>query len=198
MRSGSIFTRLAALLVVSILLSGCLYEHPVTPFPSTNLDTRLLGVFQHNESVKTEVDGVTVQSTRTHRVAIVRKDVNRYIILYKNVTDAPDKVLRFTGWISRVDTNYYLTFQDDDPKSKTFGKFGFVRYDWTWPSSMVIFAPSIDPEAVTTSFALRQLIRKSLKEETLFPFEPTLWERIARVWWDIKSDDPTANIPDAF
>jgi len=197
-RHCSTFARTAALFVLAALLSGCLYEHPVTPLPSTNLDTRLLGVFQHDETVKTKVDGVEVQSIRVHRVAIVRQDVNRYTILYKNVTDAPKKVLRFTGWISRVDTDYYLTFRDDDKDSKTFGKFGFVRYKWTWPSDMVISAPSVDPEAVTSSFAFRELIRKSRKEGTLFPFEPTFWNRIARVWWDIKSDDPTANIPEAF
>jgi len=197
-RNLSNFTQLAALAVAATLLSGCLYEHPVTPYPSTNIDTRLLGVFQHNEAVKKIVDNVEVQSIREHRVAIVRQDVNRYTILYKNVTDSPKTVLRFTGWISRVDTEYYLSFRDDDEKSKTFGKFGFVRFKWTWPSDMVISAPSVDPASITSSFALRQLIRKSLKDDTLFPFEPTLWTRIARIWWDIKSDDPTANIPESF
>lgn len=197
-RFSRISIRVAALLTAVLLLSGCLYEFPLTPYPSTNIDTRLLGVFQYNETVRAVVNEVEVQTIREHKVAIVRQDVSRYTILYKNVTDAPNKVLRFTGWISRVDTNYYLTFRDDDPDSKTFGKFGFVRYDWTWPSSMVITAPSIDPAAVTSSFALRKLVRRSLKDESLFPFESTLWERTARVWWDLKSDDPTANIPKEF
>ena len=180
------------------LLSGCLFEHPLTPYSSTNLDTRLLGVFQYNETVRTQVDGAEVVSRRVHRVAVVRQDASRYTILYKNVTDAPKKILRFTGWISRVDTNYYLTFRDDDESSKTFGKFGFVRFAWTWPSSIVLTTPAIEPGSVASSFALRQTVRAMLKEDTLFPFEPTLWERIARVWWDIDSDDPTANIPAEF
>ncbi len=180
------------------LLSGCLFEHPLTPYPSTNLDTRLLGVFQYNEAVRTQVDGEEVTSRRVHRIAVVRQDVSRYTILYKNVTDAPKKIHRFTGWISRVDTNYYLTFRDDDASSETFGKFSFVRYTWTWPSSIVFAAPAIEPGSVTSSFGLRQTVRAMLKEDTLFPFEPTSWERTARVWWDINSDDPTANIPAEF
>jgi len=191
-------TRVAVLMAAVLLLSGCLFEHPLTPYPSTNLDTRLLGIFQYNETVRAQVDGAEVVSQRVHRVAVVRQDDSKYTILYKNVTDAPGKILRFTGWISRVDTNYYLTFRDDDDSSKTFGKFGFVRYDWTWPSSIVISTPAIEPESVVSPFALRQMVRGMLKEGTLFPFESTLWEQIARVWWDINSDDPTANIPAEF
>ncbi len=189
--------RIAAV-VTAIMLSGCLYEFPLTPFPSTNIDTRLLGVFEYNEPVIVIADGIETTSVRTHRVAIVRQDVSRYTILYKNVTDAPAKVLQFTGWISRVDENYYLSFRDDDPASPTFGKFGFVDYAWTWPSSMVISAPGVDPATFTSSYGLRGVVRQMLRQEALFPFQPTLWERIARVWWDIDSDDPTANIPDVF
>jgi hypothetical protein len=193
-RSAAVF----AVLLVGLMLGGCLYDAPLSEFPSTNIDTRLLGIFEYNEPVKKTADGVEVISTRVHRVAVVRQDVNRYTILYRNVTDAPKKILRFTGWISRVDTKYYLTIRDDTDGAPTFGKFGFVRYQWTWPSSIIISAPSISPEEATSPFKLRQAVRAKLKQDALFPFEPILWERVERTWWDVKSDDPTINIPVDF
>lgn len=189
-------TRLAATLAV-LALAGCLYDFPISG-PSTNIDTRLLGVFEYRQPVTLVVDGEEIPVEHIHRMAVVRQDVDRYTILYKNVATAPDTVLRFTGWISRLGEQYYVTFRDDTPGSATFGKYGFVNYQWAWPHAVILEAPGLDPEAITSSFRLRQIARSMLRNESLFPFQPTRWDRIARVWWDMNSDDPTANIPEDF
>lgn len=197
-RSSSAYLLLAALLVCG--LSGCLFEAPLTRHPSTNIDTRFLGVFEFNEKApRREAASSEETGPKVHRVAIVRRSEGTYWIYYRNYSEKPVKTWRFIGWISRVDKAYYLTLQDDTEGSPTRGRYGFLKCDWKWPSTFVVYTPDMPGfENEKSSFKMRQAVRVKLKDNTLFPYEPTTWERIARTWWDRKATDPMSEIPKEF
>jgi hypothetical protein len=197
---------LAAVLaaLASLLLVGCLDDTPITATASTNIDTRLLGVFEYQERVKrAETDPALADGEKPpmiiHRAAILPRDADTYWIYYRNFSQSPAKVLRFIGWISRVDGDHYLSFQDDTAGSRTLGKFSFVKFAWTFPGNFTISAPNMQGvEAGATPFDRRAIVRARLEEGTLFPYEATPWDKIARVYWDRKAENPTIEIPKEF
>ena len=107
---------LALLALLSLSLGGCLFDHPLTEYSSTNLDTRLLGVFEFKEAEKPKPNQPPtppgVDNSIIHRMAVLPLSANRYMIYYRDFSKKPAKVDKFIGWISRVDTNYYISFQD--------------------------------------------------------------------------------------
>ncbi len=203
-----------ALAVAVLLLTGCLFDTPITSNASTNIDTRLLGVFEYKQLVDRDatetvevieiVDGeeviqVVEPPMIIHRVAILPRDEDTYWIYYRNFGQTPAKVLRFIGWISRVDGDYYLSFQDDTAGSQAFGKFAFAKAEWIYPGNFAVSSPNMQGmENAATPYEMRRALRARLKEDTLFPYEPTPWNKIARVYWDRKAENPTVAIPKEF
>lgn len=193
-------TKLRNLLALLLLagLSGCLYDQPLTSHPSTNIDTRFLGVFEFKERVRKR-DGDGEEEDKIQRVAILPHSESRYLIYYRDYSKKPVQTLTFIGWISRVDQAYYLTFRDETPGSETFGRYGFVGFDWKWPGNFMIFAPDVAGfEGAKSPFAMRQILRKKRKDGSLFPYQGTYWTRIARIWWDRKNPDPLTTVPKEF
>lgn len=192
----------AAFLAVVILpLAGCLYDSPLTAQASTNLDTRLLGVFEYKQSPTAPDDATGDDRPKfiIHRVALIPRTEDTYWIFYRNFGETPAKTLRFIGWISRVDQKYYLSIQDDTAGSATFGKFSFVKFDWSFPGNFTVSSPNMqDLENVATPFEMRKGLRARLAEGTLFPYEATPWDKIARIYWDRKAENPEATIPKEF
>ncbi|MGH8048149.1 MAG: hypothetical protein ACREKL_12975 [Chthoniobacterales bacterium] len=198
---------LLLLVLLPLGLGGCLFDNPLTGWSSTNIDTRLLGVFEFKEADPNapknppppDPTKPVVDTSIIHRVAVLPLDANRYVIYYRDFSKKPKQVWKFTGWISRVDARYYLTVRDDTEGSKTFGKYGFFRFDWEFPGNFLLYAPEMkDVDATASSYHLRTAVRKKLKEGTLFPFEATWWRKIARVWWDPTGAEAGASIPPEF
>ncbi len=193
---------IAALAASLLALGGCLYDTPITANASTNIDTRLLGVFEYKERIpnaELEDDTDEASKFKIHRAAIIPRDEDTYWIYYKNFSESPAKVLRFIGWISRVDGDYYLSMQDDTVDSPALGKFAFVKFDWSFPGNFTISAPNMQGvETVETPEEMRRALRARLADDTLFPYEPTPWDKIARVYWDRKAENPTIEIPREF
>lgn len=197
---------LLVLLVAVLGLSGCLYEKPLSSTPSTNIDTRLLGVFEFSEKVRKrdaadeDASGEDAEEKENvQRVAILPHGESRYIIYYRDYSKSPVQTLTFIGWITRVDNDYYLSYRDDTPGSETFGRYGFLKFEWKWPGSFMVYMPDSDAFAgVPTSYAMRQMLRTKRKDGTLFPYQGTFWERIARVWWDQGNPDPLTTVPKEF
>jgi len=180
------------------LLSGCLFDSPLTTTASTNLDTRLLGVFEYVEDSTREVNGESVTVTKIHRVASLPKNEDEYTIYYRVSGDGPTKTAQFTGWISRVKEQYYLNVRDDTPGSPTIGKFAFAEFEWIWPADIRTTSLDLKGLETATPFQLREAVRQKLKDGTLTPYEGTRWTRIARIYWDPKNPDPVTTIPSAF
>lgn len=192
-----------ALLLLALLplgLGGCLFDNPLTGWSSTNIDTRLLGVFEFKEGVKNKRDAAGgADEAIIHRVAVLPQDANRYVIYYRDFSKKPAKVWKFVGWISRVDSRYYLTFRDETEGSETFGKYGFVGFSWEFPGNILTFTPDMKDVAANASpYRLRAEMRKKLKAGTLFPYEQTWWKKIARAWWDPLKKTGQTEIPPEF
>ncbi len=194
-----------ALLLLALLtlsLGGCLFDHPLTEVSSTNIDTRLLGVFEFEQN-KTSTSG-SAQTTGAadiviHRVAVLPLDNSRYVIYYRDFSKKPAQVLKYTGWISRVDDAYYLTFRDENPGTPSQGKYGFFLFQWEYPGDIRLFTPDLSGlDVATSSFRIRQEVRKRLREGTLLPYDPTSWKKIARIWWDPKGAAEGTTIPPEF
>jgi hypothetical protein len=193
---------LLALFLLALLplgLGGCLFENPLTEWSSTNIDTRLLGVFEFKEANKDRKRDDDADRSTIHRVAVLPQDANRYTIYYRDFSKKPAKVWKFTGWISRVDTFYYLTVRDETDGSLTFGKYGFFRFDWEFPGNFLVFTPDMkDVDAASSPYKLREAVRKKLKAGELFPYEPTWWRKIARAWWNPLLKTGQTEIPPEF
>jgi hypothetical protein len=197
-------TPLALLLLVllSLGMGGCLFDHPLTEMSSTNIDTRLLGVFEFSEVKPAKTPAGQLENENhpiIHRVAVLPLDNSRYIIYYRDFSKKPAQVLKYIGWISRVDNSYYLTFLDQTEGSGTFGKYGFFYFQWLFPGDFRLFAPNLkDVDTASSSYKLRAAVRKALKAGTLFPYEATAWRKIARIWWDPEGAATGTTIPPEF
>ena len=196
-------TPLALLLLtlLSLGLGGCLFDHPLSGYSSTNIDTRLLGVFEFKEGAKVDPKKPAragVDNTIIHRVAVLPLNANQYVIYYRDFSKKPAKVWKFVGWISRVDSAYYLTFRDETDGSPDFGKYGFFKFEWEFPGNITLHAPDLRGLESASSFQLRAAVRKGLKAGTLFPFEATYWRKIARAWWNPAGAEAGTTIPEEF
>jgi len=203
----TLFRRPLAYLLLALLplgLGGCLFDNPLTGWSSTNIDTRLLGVFEFKEGVKKDKrapkkTGDDDEDSIIHRVAVLPQDANRYVIYYRDFSKKPAKVWKFVGWISRVDERYYLTFRDETEGSETYGKYGFVGFSWVFPGNIQMYSPDMkDVDPASSPYRLRVALRKKLKAGTLFPYEPTWWKKIARAWWDPLLKTGQTEIPPEF
>jgi hypothetical protein len=188
-----------ALLLLAVLplgLGGCLFDHPLTEVSSTNLDTRLLGVFEFKEGTKNKKDAAAAakkpgdttaaaaddDTAAIQRVAVLPLSDSRYVIYYRDFSKKPAQTMKFIGWISRVDSHYYLTFRDETEGSSTFGKYGFFKFEWEFPGNFQLYAPDMKGLEHASSYQMRAGVRKRLKAGVLFPYEATYWRKIARVW----------------
>ncbi len=196
---------LALLALLSLSLGGCLFDHPLTGISSTNIDTRLLGVFEFKDAAKVDpkkpadtTSSPEIDDSIISRVAVLPLAPNRYVIYYRDFGKKPAKVDKFIGWISRVDSNYYLAFRDDTEGSNTFGQYGFFRFEWEFPGNILLYAPDLKDLEHASSYQLRAAVRKQLKAGTLFPYAATYWKKIARVWWDPAGAESGTSIPKEF
>ncbi len=131
-------------------------------------------------------------------MAVLPLSANQYVIYYRDFSKKPAKVDKFIGWISRVDSRYYISFQDVTEGSETFGKYGFFGFEWEFPGNIMLYAPDLKDLDHASSFRLRAAVRKGVKAGTLFPYASTYWKKIARVWRDPKGAESGTSIPKEF
>ncbi len=194
-------TTLACLAATALVsLSGCLTDFPLTSTASTNIDTRLLGVFEYDQKPNRRRGEALADDEKkvTQRVAVLPRNGDEYLVYHRDFDKKPARTTVFVGWISRVDNDYYLTLEDVTDDSPTRGKFTFLRYEWRWPGNFIVYAPDLKELENVSSYEMRQAVRARLKDDTMFPFEGTYWTKIARVWWDPEAENPAATIPPEF
>jgi hypothetical protein len=200
---------LLAALTIAMSQSGCLYDSPLTSAPSTNIDTRLLGVFEFDENYderssrkrgeEAGEEEAREEKRKVMRVAILPLDEDHYRILYRDLSKKPLRTLEFRGWISRVDEDYYLTLEDTTEGSPTFGKYAWVKFGWRWPGDFYVSTPDIAGFENVTPYEMRKAVRLKRNGGTLFPFASTYWRKLDRIWWDWRGKTPPQDeIPKAF
>ena len=195
-----------ALLLLALLplgLGGCLFDHPLTSptsLATPNLDSRLLGVFEYREPPKVQ-PGVEIkpEDYKIQRVAVLPLDANHCVIYYRDFSKKPAQTMKFLGWMSRVDSTNYISFRDETEGSGTFGKYGFFKFEWQFPSDILLSSPDVKSlETAQSSYQMRRALRAGLKAGTAFPYEATKWEKIARIWWNPAGAAAGTTIPPEF
>src|SRR6187455_2387772 len=93
--------RLSALLFLTVLLTGCFFDRPLTG-PSKDINTWLLGVWEHTDD-KGQLSRVRCTPLTDSRYAIV------YILPGGNKRETRE--WRYEGWISHVGNSRYLSLK---------------------------------------------------------------------------------------
>ena len=167
--------RALALLLLCTLLAGCYFENPLTGGPSKDINSWLLGVWEHKDT-----------KGRTYRARVVPITGDRYFVSFQVLGRRKEKkVWEFEGWISRVSYSRFLSLKcsvssGDVPE----GAFVFVNYQVVDQNTVITRRLEIDSPPEATSQQLRAEVRQRLKEDSLMPAEGLRWKRISEVYWD--------------
>jgi len=169
--------RALALLLFSTLLAGCSFDHPLTDGPSDDINTWLLGVWEH-----TDDEG------KIYRAAVIPLTGDRFTIWFRVLGKKPQatKEWQFEAWISRVGRSSFLSLQCKKSAGEVAEEaFVFAHYQLIDQNNLILRTLQLDSTPDTTSFKLRAEVRAKLKDKTLYPEKGSAWTRISEVYWDL-------------
>jgi hypothetical protein len=167
--------RAFTLLIFSVLLAGCSFEHPLTGSPSENINTWLLGVWEHKD-----------EKGRVFRAEVLPLASDRYTIWFRAPGRKPKetKEWRFEAWPSRVGNSTFLTLKcEASDEGVTVGKYVFFHTQMLDQLHVVLRGLQLDSATDASSYDLRREVRAKLKDRTLLPEEGSTWTRIAEAYW---------------
>lgn len=180
---------LPALMGALVLLSGCGFENPLTSSPSKDLNTWLLGVWEH-ETEKGE----------SFRTTVTPKTGDRYWVTIQKLAKSgkPARSMSFEAYISRVGRSNFLTLKclDGGPEIAE-GQYAFVHYQVLDQNGVRIRIPGLEADPSASSYQLRKEIRAKVKAGTLYPDIGSNWRRISEVYW-ATGDEPQPMQPLRF
>jgi hypothetical protein len=176
---------LFALLVPALVLAQQAgaggFEKPLTSFPSKDINTWLLGVWEHKNE-----QGVT------YRATVTPKTGDRFWVDVRQLGKTPAQTTsaQFEAWISRVGSTSFLTMRCLDGGGPVPpGEHAFVQYTLLYQDAVRVRIPQVDAAPGASSFQLRREIRRKLRDQTLFMEPGTDWERVSEVYW-ATGDEP--------
>ena len=168
--------RALALLFLCTLLGGCYFDYPLTGGPLKDINTWLLGVWEHKDA-----------KGRVYRARIVPLTGDRYFVSFQSGgrRAREKKVWEFEGWISRIGYSRFLTLKCNTSSGEVpEGAFVFVNYQVIDQNTVVIRPLELDSPPESRSQELRAEVRRKLKEGSLLPAEGAGWKRISEVYWE--------------
>ncbi len=168
--------RALALLLISALLSGCFFEKPLTDRPSKDINTWLLGVWEHQD-----------EKGNKFRAGVTPLTGGRYAVWFRALGKTPrdTKEWEFEAWISRVGSSVFLNFECLKSAGQVpVGSFVFAHYQVIGQNEVVIRPLQLDLPDNSTSYDLRREVRRKLKDKTLLPTMGAGWTRISQVYWN--------------
>jgi hypothetical protein len=175
------YYRLTLHLLILFLLSGCLYNSPLSS-PSSQIDTWLLGQWITQDKSGKIFEAVITPVDNTHyHVTFSDKDKN----------DTPP--WEFEGWISRVGNLKFLTLQSLSRNPRFHNKYLFLHYELVKSETdkekdviarkIRISEPQLPAsDLYLDSYHLRQEITKKVNQGTLLlpdkaPLGFSIWTR---------------------
>jgi hypothetical protein len=167
--------RALALLIFSVLLAGCYFDHPLTGSPSDNINTWLLGVWESKD-----------EKGRTLRAAVMPLSGDRYTVWFRILGKTPKetKEWRFEAWPSRVGNATFLSLRCEQSAGEIpVGAFVFLHPQVLDQIRVITRPLQLDSGPEASSLALRREVRAKLKDRTLLPEMGPVWTRIAEVYW---------------
>ena len=168
--------RALALPFLCTLLAGCYFDHPLTGGPLKDVNSWLLGVWEHKDA-----------KGRVYRARVVPLTGDRYFVSFQSAgrKTRDKKVWEFEGWISRIAYSRFLSLKcnvssGDVPE----GGFVFVNYQVIDQNTVIVRPLQLDSPSETLSYDLRAEVRHRLKEGSLMPVEGASWKRVSEVYWE--------------
>jgi len=181
---------LPVLLLFTLALSGCFFDQPLTTYPSKDINTWLLGVWQ-----TTDDKGIVHQATLQPLTG------SRYAVRYEILGEAPKdrKVWLFEAWTARVGSSIFLNLKCEESAGQIPpGGYLFLHYQVVAQNTVVTRALDLASPQNATSFELRKELRAKLKERTAYRPEITVWKRTSEVYWSSDSFAPQPPQPLRF
>lgn len=163
-----------AFLILPLLLSGCWFQNPLTPKGSENLNTWLLGEWQHKD-----------KKGAVSRALVTPISGDLYRVQVSTVTKGGRRDYEFEAWTSRVGKSVFVTFLNTkNAPNLPAGVHAFAHTQMLDQNTLRVRKIQLDSPADATSFELRKEIRARLKDGSLYAEgAETDWKRIGEVYW---------------
>jgi hypothetical protein len=167
----------AGALTAALLLSGCFFDNPLTSGPTEDLNTWLLGVWEHKDA-----------KGQVYRAGVLPLTRDRMTVWFRKLGKTPREMRQweFEAWLSRVGSVVYLNLKCLSSAGEVpEGAFVFVQHQVVNQNAVNIRKIELTATPDTTSFQLRAEVRARYKDGSLFPDAPTRWNRISEVYWEV-------------
>jgi len=163
-----------AFLILPLLLSGCWFQNPLTPKGSENLNTWLLGEWQHKD-----------KKGAVSRALVTPISGDLYRVQVSTVTKGGRRDYELEAWTSRVGNSVFVTFLNTkNAPNLPAGVHAFAHTQMLDQNTLRVRKIQLDSPADATSFELRKEIRTRLKDGSLYAEgAETDWKRIGEVYW---------------
>lgn len=168
--------RALTLLLFSVLLAGCYFEHPLTGGPSKDINTWLLGAWEYKD-----------ESGKVYQAQLTPITSDRYAVTFRAPTKTAREVKTWTfeGWTSRVGNSVFLTLKCLTTSGEIpEGGFVFFHYQVIGQNEVLIRPLQLEASPDMSSFHLRAQVRRQLKENTLLPTAGHPWKRVSETYWN--------------
>jgi len=165
-----------ALLALALItgMTGCRFDNPLSGSSSKDLNSWLLGVWEHKDD----------KGKVLYRSTVTPKSSGRYWVRIQKPGGGPSKNYLFEAWISRVGRSSFLTLLSvEGPSEMPPGSHAFAHYQVLDQNNVRIRIPQLESPPEASSMQLRKEVRKRLKEESLYPDPGTNWQRVSEVYW---------------
>ena len=169
-----------ALVLLTLSLTGCFFDNPLTGQPSKDINTWLLGGWEYKD-----------ETGKAFRATVLPLTGSRYTVWFH----APGKTAKqarhwqFEAWISRVGASSFLTLECRKSGGEVpVDAFVFAHYQVIDQNHVIMRPLQLDSTPEITSYQLRTEVRRKLKDQSLLPATGTLWTRISEVYWQPGSD----------
>jgi len=176
------FVRLFSAAFAVVLLGGCYFDNPLTSESSKNLNTWLLGVWEHTD-----------EKGKVSRIMVTPVTESRYFVKAAIAGKGPRDVKKydFEGWTSRVGDTLFVTLKALETRGDIpTGAHVFCQVQLLDQNNIRIRTLQLDSSPSTSSFELRKEVRAKLKAQTLYAEKSTKWRRVEEVFWSMDGEDP--------
>ena len=167
--------RVIALALACALTAGCYFEHPLTESPSKDINTWLLGEWEHTDA-----------KGRVYRAGVVPLTGDRYAVWFRGPgRKRQARHWEFDAWISRVGPASFLTLKCNASAGEVpEGGYVFAHYQVVDQNTVNIRPLELDAARESSSKSLRAQVRRQLKDKTLLPQASLTWRRVSEGYWD--------------
>lgn len=163
-----------ALLFLPLLLAGCWFQNPLTPDGSENLNTWLLGEWQHKD-----------RNGAISRALVTPVSNDLYRVQISMAGKGGRREYELEAWTSRVGNSVFLTLRSfKNSANLPEGAYVFGHSQMLDQNTLRLRKIQLGSPANATSLELRKEIRSRLKDGSLFADgAETDWKRIGEVYW---------------